>query len=350
MGLEFNAAARLPSVWVRANGVLLSGIVAAETLATCRGVGHFKVTQAIGSQAQFDKTIWMQPGLISISISIGLISEATKVNVMDGIVDSVSYIVGQGIVEVQGRDRAASLLRMQSPGALVNRTADEIVAEIAGRNGLSYTIPPAVGCLGWYDGSDYIFMQLPEWSRVASDWDVLQLIADQCGWDFYTTCGQIVLKDQTSTLAMVRQISESSLLSLRLSLVPLLALPFQTSVSGWNSWQCSQTFGVTEPVASDGNAIESLTVDLGSEADILDLSAGDSGAERIARRRAAQLKAGQSFVEIECLGELTLQPCDRFGIQGERLVPGALYKVDRIERHISAMSGFIEHVLAYVVQ
>lgn len=101
-----------------------------------------------------------------------------------GAVDTHSFSAAMTRVEAQGRDLAALMIDQRTSETFQNRSASEIVAEIAARHALTGDVTPTTTPVGRYWG-DHTCQTRAQDSSETTEWDLLVRIAEMEGFDLY---------------------------------------------------------------------------------------------------------------------------------------------------------------------
>lgn len=137
-----------------------------------------------GRQADY----WSSVGEVDIQIraSIG----AGAHTIFEGLLDAVDIDFAQHTVRLRGRDKSKRPIENKRNESWKNRTASEIVQQIAGEHGLQPVIDSLSDRYGKVYENDFVAI-----SDQLSDWTLLQHIADREGKVVYVRGGKLYFKE-----------------------------------------------------------------------------------------------------------------------------------------------------------
>jgi phage protein D len=270
---------------------------------------------------------------LQVSIDGGV----TYVSLIQGATDTVGMDVATGVVQIEGRDYAASLLSTNTQGSFENRTASEIVTIIAQRHGLTPIIAAGGGLVGSYDGSGRQCSILNQFSRSVTDWDLLAQLASAETCDLYVDGRALYFQPTGTTVRSTYTIYSDRAIRLRLE----RSLPFGNGahvvVKSWNVWSERQ-------VTSIAGATQSGALSSGFVLSRPNLESEDVTA--LAQQQLAEVASYEWTVELDIPGELAMTTRDLLLLQGTGTIFDQTYAIESIDRHLSSHSGFTQRIRA----
>lgn len=163
-----------------ADGAALPGVLAVDVFASnCLAADRFRVRLAAGAG---DFAGLQTPGL-RLDVQVGFDDGWTSLVL--GTADAVAFDPIRGVLEVEGRDLSALLIETRLGETFANRTSSEIVEVVAGRHGLAADVAPTATPVGRYYQDEHDRLTLAQFSRAATEWDLLALLAVQEGFDLF---------------------------------------------------------------------------------------------------------------------------------------------------------------------
>jgi phage protein D len=147
----------------------------------------FEFTLAASDPA-FGLSFWADTGEVMIDLQLGFLQAGERVNAMPG--DLASLLVGTvddvdadtvpSLITLTGRDLTGRLIDNKISKSWPDRTASEIVTDLAGQFGLSPQVTSTKVAVGKYGKGQYNAQ-----GRETPVWDLITGLADQEGFDAY---------------------------------------------------------------------------------------------------------------------------------------------------------------------
>lgn len=271
-----------------------------------------------------------------ISVQVQIAADTTKgfVQAFDGTVDQVQHDFAQRCIQVQGRDKTAALIDSQSTEKFNNQTPDEVVKIIAGRHGISVDADSVSSKAGKIFQFDYAKL-----TQRASEWTVIQRLADHFGMVAYATGGKLYFKSYPETLPVLNvtyrnptAFSPADANFMRLTTVRNLILgrPVKVKVRSWNHKE-KKLYENEQDATGAGDPLiynyqePSLT--------------GDQ-VERIAKKRLAENTSHELSFELEMPGDPTVTPRFMMQLSGTDTAYDQQHEIKSVEHRIDFSGGY----------
>lgn len=276
------------------------------------------------------------PGLLAALSAIGEHSAALIVSLngvettlIEGEIDTVDVDLILGTVTINGRDASAKLQQTTSAEKFINKRHDEIIKDIAGRVGLVADITSATEQAG-------NFVQI-DWSSLTDGTtlqEVLHRIAEVEGFRWWIRGSKLVVRrdgDQTGVYPVTYsdangKVADVTSLKIRRN-IPI-AKTIKVTGNSWNPRKKSSFSSVVTTPGATG------TYEYGFHAP------GKTMAQvtEHAKRKASELARHELLVEVECVGDPSIDPSMKLRLRGTSYFDQD-YQIDRIQ-HSFGMLGY----------
>jgi hypothetical protein len=339
-----------PRVRAQFNGISIDSITHMEvSLNGSRKSSHFELTVSTGGSVPNGCWLESSPGMAAVKILMHFQQNGSEINLFEGLADSVAYDPINRLARVEGRDYSSVLISSSYQDAYCNQTASEIASQIAQRHGFNSSIAQTTALVGSYQCDGYNQVLLNTHSRIISEWDLLNNLAINEGFELFVSGTTLVFAPSASLQTNYLTIHNADVKSVKFRRV--LPLSGQTSlvVKSWNSW-LNQMIQYTDGQPDDQTPSEStgLNSDLGTEIAIVRPNLTSSVTEQLAQRYSSAMAERLLSVELVLPGETSLKPLDILTIVGNGPNFNADYVVRSIRRQFSEAGGFTESILAFV--
>jgi phage protein D len=290
---------------------------------------------------------WSDLNSARVRIQISLDSGVPFVDLIEGSTDILELNPVTGVIQLEGRDLSCSLLDTKMPTDFQNQTPTEIARVLAIKHGLTPVIATTSAYVGRLYSNNYNITSLAQYSKLASDWDVLALVARSEGCDLFVNGTELVIQPQISRSDAPQYVRLSELTDLRLFKVPALAGGGVVTVTSWNSATgalASGTSNIGSARNTDSNASDSQ-----SKYTLVRPNLSVSAAQTLATREASQTMRNSQSVQFTMPAEYLLDPHRPIRLEGTNTSFDDIYGIDTIARSYRPKSGLTQTVRARVL-
>jgi phage protein D len=324
--------ARAPRLLVLADGEPLAGAIEASLTSTATFAADWFCVRAA---LQRDAARWAAAPGIRIQVLMALSPQEGFVSLIEGDVDAVRLDPQRGVVALEGRDLSAALIEAPTQEVFANRTSSEIATIFAQRHALAADVQDTTTPVGRYWQLEHDSLTLNVGGRATTEWDLLTLLAQHEGFDVWVTDETLHFR-APDTEAEPLLLPASALTELRLDRALTFAGDIIVTVKSWHS-RLGRGCARSARTRRGGRAREYVFV-------APNLS--DEAAQALAERRLGELAGHEWRVTAEMPGELLLAPRGRLSLIGTGTAFDATYRIDEVERRLSARHGFSQTVRA----
>lgn len=343
--MPLSEAWRTPTVRLLANGQPIAGVIEAEVTANNHYASdRFFARVALGGDTASTASFWAAAPGIMVDVQFSL-DGVRFYSLLQGLVDSVVLDPVAGLVTIEGRDLTAALIETRTQEAFTNRTSSEIATLVAQRHGLTPAVTATTTPVGRYYQNEHDRITLNQFSRAATEWDLLVFLARQEGFDIFVQ-GTTLYFGPAQQASDVRVVQPTDLSDLRLQRSLTLARDIEVTVKSWNSRQknaFSQTAKAAGRRSSGGGG-------LGPQPPqryvLVRPNLTPDQALQLAQRKLAELTQHERVIEATMPGELTITPRSQIVLSGTGTEFDQAYFVDVIERSLNPRSGFTQRIRA----
>ena len=294
---------------------------------------------------------WLDQDSLEVAVDFGLApvisgdGSPTWTRMITGAVDRINLDPVSGQVSLSGRDHAARLIDLPLQKSYLNKTSSEVAHELAQLCGLTEDVDPTKDLVGQYYQIQHTKASFGGFSRHGNGWDLLAELAELEGYDLWVdgttlhfkqaVVGGDNLYDVTYTPAAMGTASPHLTIS-DLSMERSLGLSgtLQVTVASWNSRQRLQVTG-TYPMEQTEGARQFL---------VLKPNMLPDDAAALAKSTYSRLRSHQRIITGTMAGEVSLTTRDRLRVTGTGTGWDCIYTIDRIEREMSLLNGFVQHI------
>lgn len=324
-------AVRTPLLRVLAGGAVVAGAFDAEVLSNNHYASDsFRVGLALSADPVHGAAWWAAQDevLIDVEVSLG----GGYVNLVHGTVDTVEIDPVANTVRLCGRDLSARLIEARTQQTLANQSASDIASAFAAEHGLSADVQATTAPVGRYWQLEHDRIVLGGLARATTEWDLLVALAQYEGFDVWVDGTTLHFRPPPAASAPV-VVDVAELCSLRLERALTLAGEVAVTVKSWHS-RTAQSCAQTASSGQGGGRRQSfvyITPNLTSDV-----------ALKLAQQRLAELTRRELVIVAEMPGELSLAPRQQMLLQGSGTAFDRAYRVNSVERRISAVHGFTQ--------
>lgn len=317
--------ARAPRLQVTLAGVELPGAIAADVRANRHfAADRFRVQMAASAVQQDALHV---PGQ-RVRVSVAL--DGLWVNLITGLVDTVSLDPTTGVLEIEGRDLSSLMIEAQVNETFANRTSSEIAELFASRHGLQVLVERTSTPVGRYYQSEHDRIGMGQFAKAMTEWDVLAFLAAREGFDLFME-GDVLRFGPPATDG-VSEILTEDCISLRLEHSIGMAREIDVTVRSWSTKSAAAVKGRARASGSGTVWKHGVTrPNLTSE-----------DAQKWAERVLADLKRHQWTATVTMPGELALTPRSRVAIARTGTPWDREYGVLQLSRHVDVRRGFTQ--------
>ncbi len=316
-----NGGLRWPRLRVLAGGLPLAGAFEADVVSNNHfAADRFMVGLAVGADP-FALLDTVDRTSIEIEILVSLDDGAGFESLITGEADRVEYDPITGIIRLEGRDFSARLMEARVGESYVNLTASEIARKLASRHGLLADVQATKTPVGRLWEGNHQRSLLDQFSRAATEWDLLAALAEIEGFDLFVQGNTLHFRPGDAAPALPLAISEAG--SVRLERALTLAGGIEVVV---RSWHAERQESCEETVRRPGDRPRRYVYV------VPNLTAAEAAV--LAQRRLAAIGRHERMVSLEMPGELDIHPRGRIRLGGSGTGFDQVYWVDRVERRI----------------
>jgi phage protein D len=288
---------------------------------------------------------WSKADRALIEVFVALSDGEPGTSMIAGRVDDVELDLGKAMVTLVGRDFTADMIESRTTEKFPNRTASEIVTQIATARGLTPVVTATTAAVGTYYDADHVRL-----NDDTTEWSLLTYLAEQEGFDifvrgmtlyFQPPAGEgtaaALIWDATGTTPKTNLLT----LTMRRSLV--IARGATVRVISWNARR-SRAIRVTRRATNARR-----TDDRGGQGQVYVFRVPNLTEEEAIRYAEAQLQRitrHERLIEVTMPGELTLAPPERVTLSGTGTSWDQDYFIQEIERRLSFEEGFVQRIRA----
>ena len=332
------AAPRSPRLRVLLNGTTEIAPHYAEIAHTASyAAATFTIAIPLAERPDLNAGFWLASSQPEVQIQVALNAWSPYLELISGRCDSMHLNPISGVVRLQGRDRAASLLDTKSSIVYQNRTSAEIATDLATRHGLTPAVAPSSGYAGRYYANETQLSSLVQFSKLASDWDILVSLAQLEDFDLYVTGSTLTFQPHTAATQAPQSIDARHLMDLQISRRLTLSGGVNTSVRSWDS--ANQTF-----VSASGNSPGSSTS--APRYSIIKPNLSPQMAETLASQMASDIYRNSMHVAMTMPGSTDLSIRTPLRLTGLAIPLTQIFEIEIIKRSFRSKSGFVQNIFA----
>lgn len=334
---------RTPRLRVIANGQIVSGATEAEVASNnYYAADRFSVSVALGVDPWAAASFWAREPEVLLEVQFSLDGGASFTSLVQGAIDRVSIDPTLGLVHLEGRDLAASLIEARTRETFANRTSSEIASLLAARHSLTPHVSPTTTPVGRYYQSEHDSITLDQFSRATTEWDLLVFLARHEGFDVFVHGQALYFQPAAPTTGPVVSLQPADLIDLKLERSLTLARDIEVVVKSWNSRQ-SNAF--VQRARASGSSGARRSGESPQRFAFVQPNLTPDDAMKVARRKLAELTRHERTIRISMPGELSLNPHSMIALEGTGTEFDQAYYIDVIERRLRH-DGLTQHILA----
>lgn len=343
--------ARYPYAKILCDGTEIPGVVSFQTVNNnYYQADTFRVRFAINTSQDFNATWWGDPAKkqILLDIQASLDGGESYTSLLIGQVDHMQVSMDQGLVDVDGRDLSAYFIDNRTQETFLNKTASQVAETLADRRGLQKDITPTSTLVGRYYSDDHDRINMGQFTRTTTEWNLLCSLAQHEDFDVYVTGTVLHFKPKTPegsdpyVVMWDKSAPWSNSLTLHLERSMNMAKDVVVQVRSWRS-KDARSITKFSPSGFRIGGIQSGKEQLYSFV-IPNLT--EQEAQDKANKLRAQITQQERIVTFSYPADLTLQPRDMLEIRGTGSGWDQKYWVNSITRTMSFDDGFVMTVNA----
>ncbi len=332
------AAPRSPRLRVLLNGATEIAPHYAEITHTASyAAATFTIAIPLAERPDLNAGFWLASSQPEVQIQVALNAWSPYLELISGRCDSMHLNPISGVVRLQGRDRAASLLDTKSSIVYQNRTSGEIATDLATRHGLTPAVAPSSGYAGRYYANETQLASLVQFSKLTSDWDILVSLAQLEDFDLYVSGSALTFQPRTAATQVPQSINAQDLMDLQISRRLALSGGVNTSVRSWDS--ANQTF-----VSASGNSPGSSTD--APRYSVIKPNLSPQMAKTLASQMASDIYRNSMHVAMTMPGSTDLSIRTSLRLTGLAIPLTQIFEIEVIKRSFRSKSGFVQNIFA----
>ena len=335
---------RIPWLRVTANGQVVVGAIEAEVVSNNHyAADRFSTSIAIGGDAWPGLGLWANEADILLEIQFSLDGGISYTSLIQGAVDNVTIDFSLGLVHLEGRDMAASLIETRTQETFSNQTASEIATLLASRHNLNPQISATTTPVGRYYENEYNSVTLDQFSHATTEWDLLVFLARQEGFDVFVQGETLHFQPAAQPADIAISLRPEEMIDLKMERSLTLARDIEVVVKSWNSRKNSAFIqrATTTRHAGAKKRLGRIQQYIFVQPNLI-----PDAALKLAQRKLAELTRHERTIEVTMAGELDLTPRSVLMLEGTGSDFDQAYFVDVIERRFGPDHGFIQHIRA----
>ena len=177
---------RAPRLRLIANGEIIAGAMDAEVVSNnYYAADRFSASVALGIDHWAEASFWASEPDILLDVQFSLDGGASFTSLVQGAVDRVSIDPTFGLVHLDGRDLAASLIETPHAGDIRQSHVERDRLDTGGRHNLTPRVSATTTPVGRYYQSEHDRITLNQFSRTTTEWDLLVFLARHEGFDVF---------------------------------------------------------------------------------------------------------------------------------------------------------------------
>lgn len=333
---------RAPRLRLMVNNAEVLGTTSAEIVQTALcSAGRYALTISTTEVPNLGVKYWSDVARVHLKVQVSLNRDLPYNDLIEGYCDSIRIDPILGLTHIEGRDLSVSLLESRTPGSFQNKTSSEIVAELARAHGLDPVITATSSLVGRYYAGDHNILSLAQSARLATDWDMLVMLAYTEGHDVFVKGRSLYFQPHNPPGAQVLPIYYDNLITLRMGRHLPLNDGVQVTVKSWNS---KGSYVVSESTGGTGSAPSSSQY-LRTYSAIRPGLTSDE-ATSLGRRMSDSVSIHSKYIEFTMLGDTSLNPRQSIRLLGTRTAFDQLYQIESITRRFRVQGGYTQMVRA----
>ena len=299
----------------------------------------------------FGRQFWSRTAAIDVTLLVSVVpGQVTAPNfqsLIRGSVDDIELDAVTGELHLSGRDRAARLLESRISETFPNRTASNVAALLAKRHGLKAQVTPTTLPIGQYCDNNYADL-----NQHHTEWELLTALARREGFELFVEGGTLFFQPPATPVAQPYAliattdgrgaIRTATFLDLRCRRSLLLAPDILVRIVSWNRALKQQiTAEARSTKTSPANTTDTPQTYIYQVPGL-----NWQQARQLAGQKLDELPRHERIITWSEPGVLTLAPRTQVRLSGTGTDWDQTYIVDRVQRRISAGTGFGMEVTA----
>lgn len=338
---------RTPGILVVANGQPLGGVTAVSVRSNNYfGADRFDLTVALDADETSRAIFYSGGSTIDIDIQFQTDPAAGFVSIVQGRVDHVRFDPIRRLMQLEGRDYSAMLIDSLVCGSFSNETTSDIATTLAQRHGLLSVVRPTSTIIGRYYQSEHDAVLLDRFCGHASEWDLLSYLAQRENFDMFVMGTTLNFVPELDASSSCWTCSPADLIDLHLDRALGLAGGIEVSVKTWNSQRHTADVQTACLLPGSSSATTAGPRTEPRQYVFVRPNLTSDGAKQLARTRLGDLCRHRTTVELLMPGEVSLTPRSILVLQGTGSDFDQPYRIDTIDRRLSAKSGFVQRIQA----
>jgi hypothetical protein len=281
--------------------------------------------------------------LTQLEIKVEFQSE-TGVSILKGYIDGVRVNFTDMCIEVHGRDESKVFMDAKTLLAYSNRTSSEIVTMFANQFGFIPDVDKTSTVVGKYYDADHITIHLGQFSTAKTLWDFMVMLATRENFDLWCSNGTLHFKkavDPTTAAPRVlvyqpatskggaSRANASTITGLSVEHNLALAKDISVTYYSWDAGYFAARHYTAGKKTKDGT--EYIRYLPGVKLEVL---------KQHAEAELDQITKHEYKIDVQCPGDLTLDPRTPLVIQGLNGVASQTYIIEAVELEYDFEDGF----------
>ena len=318
------------------NGNLIISTVGAEvTHTSLQTASTFHLTASIFERPDLGADYWASLTQAHVRVQVNVDQDSPYTDIIEGYCDSVYLDPVMGFVQIDGRDHSALLLDTKTPTDFQNQTSSDIVRTLAETHDLNPVIVQTSSYAGRRYGDNHNVTSLLQFTKLASDWDVLVALAEAEGFDIFVDGKNLYFQPRDARSKVAVDISYADLIGCRMERLLTLAEAANVTVKSWNS---SDGTIVSETAGTHGQQGPRFTV--------IRPNLSPPQASAVAQQMAREMDQQSMTVELTMPGDCSLAARQAIRLLGTNTVFDQIYQIEAIHRRFRPALGFTQVVRA----
>lgn len=278
--------------------------------------------------------------------------------VLAGMVDRLTIDPVLGTIDLEGRDYSGLLIDTKTQAAYTNQTSSQIVQTIIGNHSqlAAGNIVATSTPVGKYYQTDHDRIQLDNFHRQTTEWDLLTYLAGVEGYDLFMTGNKLNFQPSAvegSTPPYVIQLqpgqgtqpTKLNVLRVNMQRALTLAKDIEVTVKSWNSKHKSAFVKTVRGSTQGSNNKGANKSDVTKYVFVKPNMTPDE-ALKFANNKLKELSQNERVLDITTPSPLSLTPRDVIKLTGTGTTFDQTYFIAEIERSLGFDGGFLQHIRA----
>jgi hypothetical protein len=267
-----------------------------------------------------------------------------------GQVDHVNAILEKGVISLEGRDLTARFIDNKTQETYLNRTASQVVEELAAKRGLTADVTPTTTPVGRYYEAQHDRLSMDQFVRTTTEWNLLCSLAQNEGFDIWVTGTTVHFHPSTPpdsdpfVVIFNERPYSSNVSSISLERSLTVAKDVIVAVRSWNSMHARE---ITK-YAPTGARYGSIQSGKAQQFSVVRPNLTEQQAQELANKLREDITRNERILTFRCPADQTLSARNMVRFQGTSSSWDSSgenpYYVDWVRRRLSLREGFTMEV------